>query len=80
MDSDSFAKKFSKDIFREQEKEAREYVDYRISQGWSLLRIAKLHDVPPKYSNCYTESHLVDVIAKDALQLSWGMIDAELNR
>jgi hypothetical protein len=51
---------------------AKDYIDYRIGQGYTLLQIAQLHDIPPKYSkNCYTEKHVVDTIADDIIRVEY---------
>lgn len=51
---------------------AQDYVNYRIGEGWTLLQIAQLHDIPAKYSkNCYTEKHIVDTIADDIIRIKY---------
>tara|TARA_E500000318_G_C3443503_1_gene165927 strand:- start:118 stop:306 length:189 start_codon:yes stop_codon:yes gene_type:complete len=51
---------------------AKDYINYRIGQGYTLLQIAQLHDIPPKYSrNCYTEKHVVDTIADDIIRVKY---------
>jgi hypothetical protein len=43
---------------------AREYFQYRIEQGWGLLRIAQEHGIPAPYSSCYSEPHIIDWLAR----------------
>ncbi len=49
---------------------AQEYVNYRIGEGWTLLQIARVHQIPAQYTSCYSETYVVDHIAREHAQLN----------
>ena len=48
---------------------AQDYVNYRIGEGWTLLQIARVHQIPGQYRGCYSETYVVDYLARQHEQL-----------
>ena len=59
----------------EELKVSYEYYNYRIRQGWGLLRIAEVHEMPPQWGNrgAITERYVIEQLALEWRELRRGL-------